>query len=92
LIGRHPFAAWVLVGIPIGLALTPLFVITLPLAVVGAILVRRRTREPDDMLGVVCGVGLVLLMAPTAAIRLAGAAALLGGIAAHALIGRLGRR
>jgi hypothetical protein len=91
LIGRHPFAAWVLVGILIGFALTPLFVITLPLAIVCVIVVRRRTREPDDMLGVVSGVGLVLLLAPTVAIKLAGAAALVGGIAAHALIGRLGR-
>lgn len=91
MIGRHPFAAWVLVGILIGFALTPLFVITLPLAIVCVIVVRRRTREPDDMLGVVSGVGLVLLLAPTAAIKLAGAAALVGGIAAHALIGRLGR-
>ncbi len=91
MIGRHPFAAWVLVGILIGFALTPLFVITLPLAIVCVIVVRRRTREPDDMLGVVSGVGLVLLLAPNAAIKLAGAAALVGGIAAHALIGRLGR-
>ncbi len=91
MIGRHPFAAWVLVGILIGFALTPLFVVTLPLAIVCVIVVRRRTREPDDMLGVVSGVGLVLLLAPTAAIKLAGAAALVGGIAAHALIGRLGR-
>jgi len=91
-IQRHPFAAWVLVGMLIGLALTPLFVITLPLAIVSVIVVRRRTREPDDMLGVVCGIGLVLLLAPTALLRLAGAAALIAGIAAHALIGRLGRR
>ena len=46
MIGRHPFAAWVLVGILIGFALTPLFVITLPLAIVCVIVVRRRTREP----------------------------------------------
>ena len=92
MIQRHPFAAWVLVGMLIGLALTPLFVITLPLAIVSVIVVRRRTREPDDMLGVVCGIGLVLLLAPTALLRLAGAAALIAGIAAHALIGRLGRR
>jgi len=91
LIARNPFAAWVVVGVLIGfsLAVAPLFVVTLPLAIVGTMLVRRRTRERKDLLGVVCGVGLVLLATPLRAI---GAAALIGGIALHATVGRRGSR
>jgi predicted branched-subunit amino acid permease len=94
LIARRPFVAWVVVGVVMGFALTPtpLFLIALPLTIVAIIVVRRRAREPDDMLGVACGVGLVLLLSSSAALRLAGAAALVAGIGLHALIGRLGRR
>ena len=63
MIARNPFAAWTVIGILFGLA--PFFLFALPLAVVGAVLVRRRTREPDDLLGVVCGIGLVLLLVPS---------------------------
>jgi hypothetical protein len=92
LIARHPFAAWAVVGILLGFALTPWFVITLPLAIVGMILIRRRAPEPDDMLGVLCGMGLVFLLAPSTVLRVAGAVALVAGIALHAAIGRLAGR
>ena len=92
MIARRPFVAWVVVGVLMGLSLTPLFLIALPLTVAGIIVVGRRAREPDDVLGMVCGVGLVLLLSSSAALRLAGAAALVAGIGLHALIGRLGRR
>ncbi len=90
MIARRPFAAWAVVGFVLGLAATPLFVIALPLAVVAIVVVARRAHEPDDLLGAVCGVGLVLLLSSTATVRLAGFAALVGGLALHALIGRLG--
>jgi hypothetical protein len=92
LIARYPFAAWAVVGILLGFALTPLFVVTLPLAVVGMILIRRRAPEPDDMLGVLCGMGLVFLLIPSTVLRVAGVVALVGGIALHAAIGRLAGR
>jgi hypothetical protein len=92
LIARYPFAAWAVVGILLGFALTPLFVVTLPLAIVGMILIRRRAPEPDDMLGVLCGMGLVFLLIPSTLLRVAGVVALVAGIALHAAIGRLARR
>jgi hypothetical protein len=92
LIARYPFAAWAVVGILLGFALTPLFVVTLPLAIVGMILIRRRAPEPDDMLGVLCGMGLVLLLIPSTLLRVAGVVALVAGIALHAAIGRLAGR
>jgi hypothetical protein len=92
LIARHPFAAWAVVGILLGFALTPLFVVTLPLAIVGMILIRRRAAEPDDMLGVLCGMGLVFLLIPSTVLRVAGVVALVAGIALHAAIGRLAGR
>ena len=92
MIARHPFAAWAVVGILLGFALTPLFVVTLPLAIVGMVLIRRRAPEPDDMLGVLCGVGLVLLLSSSTALRVVGAVALVAGIALHAVIGRLADR
>jgi hypothetical protein len=94
LIAHHAFLAWAVVGILLGFALTPtlLFVITLPLAIVGMILIRRRAREPDDMLGVLCGVGLVLLLSSSTVLRVAGVVALVAGIALHAAIGRLADR
>jgi hypothetical protein len=92
LIARRPFVAWAVVGVLMGFALTPLFLIALPLTIIGIIVVGRRAREPDDMLGMVCGVGLVLLLSSSAALRLAGLAAMVAGIGLHALIGRLGRR
>ncbi|MDX6520987.1 MAG: hypothetical protein QOF08_1592 [Gaiellales bacterium] len=84
--------AWVVVGVLMGFALTPMFLIALPLTIIAIIVVGRRAREPDDVLGVACGVGLVLLLSSSAALRLAGAAALVAGIGLHALIGRLSRR
>ena len=92
MIARYPFAAWAVVGILLGFALTPLFVVTLPLAIVGMILIRRRAPEPDDMLGVLCGVGLVLLLSSSTVLRVAGVVALVAGIALHAAIGRLAGR
>lgn len=92
MIARTPFVAWVVVGVLLGLSLTSLYLIALPLTIIGIIIVGRRAREPDDVLGMVCGVGLVLLLNSSAAVRLAGAAALVAGIGLHALIGRLGRR
>ena len=94
MIARHPFAAWAVVGILLGFALTPtlLFVITLPLAIVGMILIRRRAPEPDDMLGVLSGVGLVLLLSSSTVLRVIGAVALVAGIALHAAVGRLAGR
>jgi hypothetical protein len=92
LIARYPFAAWAVVGILLGFALTPLFVVTLPLAIVGMILIRRRAPEPDDMLGVLCGMGLVFLLIPSTLLRVAGVVALVAGIALHAAIGRLAGR
>jgi hypothetical protein len=92
LIARHPFAAWAVVGILLGFALTPAFFVAIPLAIVATILIRRRAPEPDDMLGVLCGVGLVLLLIPSAPLRVAGLVALAAGIAVHAVIGRLGDR
>jgi hypothetical protein len=92
LIARYPFAAWVVVGILLGFALTPLFVVAVPLAIVGTILIRRRAPEPDDMLGVLCGLGLVLLLVPSTVLRVAGMVALVAGIALHAAIGRLAGR
>jgi hypothetical protein len=92
LIARHPFAAWAVVGILLGFALTPLFVVTLPLAIVGMVLIRRRAPEPDDMLGVLCGMGLVFLLIPSTVLRVAGVVALVAGIALHAAIGRLAGR
>jgi hypothetical protein len=92
LIARYPFAAWAVVGILLGFALTPLFVATLPLAIVGMILIRRRAPEPDDMLGVLCGMGLVFLLIPSTLLRVAGVVALVAGIALHAAIGRLAGR
>ncbi|MDX6496212.1 MAG: hypothetical protein QOE17_2198 [Gaiellales bacterium] len=92
MIARHPFAAWAVVGILLGFALTPLFVVTLPLAIVGMILIRRRAAEPDDMLGVLCGMGLVFLLIPSTVLRVAGVVALVAGIALHAAIGRLAGR
>jgi hypothetical protein len=92
LIARYPFAAWAVVGILLGFALTPLFVVTLPLAIVGMILIRRRASEPDDMLGVLCGMGLVFLLIPSTVLRVAGGVALVAGIALHAAIGRLAGR
>jgi hypothetical protein len=92
LIARRPFVAWVVVGVLMGLALTPLFLIALPLTIAGIIVVGRRSREPDDVLGMVCGIGLVLLLSSSAALRLAGAVALVAGIGLHALIGRLSSR
>jgi hypothetical protein len=94
LIARHAFLAWAVVGILLGFAITPtlLFVVTLPLAIVGMILIRRRAPEPDDMLGVLCGVGLVLLLSSTTVLRVAGVVALVAGIGLHAAIGRLAGR
>ena len=92
MIARHPFAAWAVVGILLGFALTPLFIVTLPLAIVGMILIRRRAPEPDDMLGVLCGMGLVFLLIPSTVLRVAGVVALVAGIALHAAIGRLAGR
>ena len=92
MIARHAFLAWAVVGILLGFALTPLFVITLPLAFAGMILIRRRAPEPDDMLGVLCGMGLVFLLIPSTVLRVAGAVALVAGIALHAVIGRLAGR
>jgi hypothetical protein len=92
LIARRPFVAWVVVGVLMGFALTPLFLIALPLTIIAIIVVGRRAREPDDVLGRACGVGLVLLLNSSATIRLVGAAALVAGIGLHALIGRLERR
>jgi hypothetical protein len=92
LIARYPFAAWAVVGILLGFALMPLFVVTLPLAIVGMILIRRRAPEPDDMLGVLCGMGLVFLLIPSTLLRVAGVVALVAGIALHAAIGRLAGR
>ena len=90
MISRKPFLAWVVIGVLF--ALTPLFLLMLPLTIVAIIVVARRAREPDDLLGVACGIGLVLLLNPSAALRLVGAAALAAGIGLHALIGRLSRR
>jgi hypothetical protein len=92
LIARRPFVAWVVVGVLLGFALGPLYLIALPLTIIGIVVVGRRAREPDDVLGMACGVGLVLLLNSSASVRLAGAAALVAGIGLHALIGRLGRR
>ena len=92
MIARYPFAAWAVVGILLGFALTPLFVVTLPLAIVRMILIRRRAPEPDDMLGVLCGMGLVFLLIPSTLLRVAGVVALVAGIALHAAIGRLAGR
>jgi hypothetical protein len=89
-IARRPFAAWVVVGIILGLGVAGLWVVALPLAVVAIIVVTRRAREPDDALGAACGVGLVLLLSSSATVRLVGFALLVGGLGLHALIGRLG--
>jgi hypothetical protein len=92
LIARHPFVAWAVVGIMLGFALTPLFLVMLPLAIVSAIMIRRRTSEPDDMLGLLSGMGLVFLLIDSTLLRVAGLVALIAGIALHATIGRLARR
>jgi hypothetical protein len=92
LIARHPFVAWTVVGIMLGFALTPLFLVMLPLAIVSAIMIRRRTSEPDDMLGLLSGMGLVFLLIDSTLLRVAGLVALIAGIALHATIGRLARR
>jgi hypothetical protein len=92
LIARHPFASWAVVGILLGFALTPAFIVAVPLAIVATLVIRKRTSEPDDMLGVLCGVGLVLLLIPSTALRAAGLVMLAAGIGLHAAIGRLGDR
>jgi hypothetical protein len=92
LIARHPFVAWAVVGIMLGFALTPLFLVMLPLAILSAIMIRRRTAEPDDMLGLLSGMGLVFLLIDSTLLRVAGLVALIAGIALHATIGRLARR
>jgi hypothetical protein len=92
LIARHPFAAWAVVGILLGFALSPAFIVAVPLAIVATIAIRRRTSEPDDMLGVLCGLGLVFLLIPSTALRVAGLVMLVAAIGLHAAIGRLGDR
>lgn len=91
MIARNPFAAWTVVGVLLGLTIAApvLALITIPLVIVGAILVGRRSREPDDALGIVAGAGLGLLAAGWI---IPGLVAIALGIGAHALIGRLAAR
>jgi hypothetical protein len=101
-IARHPFAAWTVIGVLLGLSITALFLITLPLTILAIIVVSRRTKEPDDALGLVAGVGLVLLLIAAANTGpgglnsttwlIAGLIAVGLGLGLHALIGRLAAR
>jgi hypothetical protein len=101
-IERNPFAAWTVVGVLLGLSITALFIVTLPLTVIAIIYVSRRTKEPDDALGLLAGVGLVLLLIASANTGsggldsttwlIAGLVSLGLGLGLHALISRLAAR
>jgi 4-amino-4-deoxy-L-arabinose transferase-like glycosyltransferase len=101
-IKRNPFAAWTVVGVLLGLSITALFIVTLPLTIIAIIYISRRTKEPDDALGLLAGVGLVLLLIASAntgpgglnstSWLIAGLASLGLGLGLHALIGRLAAR
>lgn len=53
------FVAWALVGVCIGLSLSALALVTLPLAVILTVTFRRHGRS-RDLLGVVAGVGIAV--------------------------------
>ena len=91
MIARNPFAAWVGVGVLLGLSLLALLLL-LPVALAAVVVVVRRTREPDDALGALAGFGLVLLLVNSPGARLTGVAAVVLALALHWLIGRLASR
>jgi uncharacterized protein YqgC (DUF456 family) len=90
-IARNPFVAWTVVGVLIGLTIAApgLALIAIPLAIAGIVLVSRRSREPDDALGIVAGAGLGFLAAGWV---VPGVIAVALGVGAHAMIGRLAAR